>query len=350
MLGHALLALVPVLLFLVGLLLMDSFKLARPSSVLIAIAAGAAAAVACDRAYDGLFQLVAVPQAPFTRYIAPLAEESVKAVIIVYFIVRRRVGFLVDAAQLGFAAGTGFALVENVQYLRDLPDATAVVWLVRGVGTALLHGGTTAVFAMMAKSASDRHQQRKLFAFVPGFVTACVIHSAFNHVLLPPFAMVAVLLLVFPLVILTVFKRSERATREWVVAGLDLDVDLLELVNSELFTSTRMGKYLDQLKARFPGPVVADMFCLLRVQLELAIQAKGMLIAREAGLMTKPHEDAFRAIEEERCLRISIGPTGLLALRPLHVSTHRDAWHQYLLRQPSSVAKRRGRATALRHE
>ena len=331
MMAHALVALTPVLLFLVGLLLMDSFKLARPSSVLLALASGGVAAVACDRAYDVLFHFVALPQAPFTRYVAPVAEESAKALIVVYFILRKRMGFVIDAAQLGFAAGTGFALIENVEYLRDLPEATALVWIVRGVGTALLHGGTTALFAMLAKSASDRRQGPVVMSFALPLALAIGIHSAFNHLLLPPLAMMALLLLIFPLMILLVFKRSEQATREWVVAGLDLDVDLLELINSDLFTSTRMGKYLEELKARFPGPVVTDMFCLLRIQLELAIQAKALLIAREAGLTVSPHDDAFRAIEEERFLRQSIGPTGLLALGPLHVSSYRDAWHQYLL-------------------
>jgi hypothetical protein len=30
-------------------------------------------------------------------------------------------------------------------------------------------------------------------------------------------------------------------------------------------------------------------------------------------------------------LEKSIGKTGLLALGPLHVTTHRDDWHRYLL-------------------
>ena len=66
--------------------------------------------------------------------------------------------------------------------------------------------------------------------------------------------------------------------------GLDLDVELLRLVLSEDFGQTRLGAYLDELRSRFPGPVVADMFCLMRLELELGIRAKGMLMAREAGL------------------------------------------------------------------
>ena len=69
----------------------------------------------------------------------------------------RRVGFLVDAAVLGFAVGAGFALVENVVYLRAITDAPLGLWLVRGLGTAVMHGGTTAMFAMLARTLVDRY-------------------------------------------------------------------------------------------------------------------------------------------------------------------------------------------------
>jgi hypothetical protein len=136
---------------------------------------------------------------------------------------------------------------------------------------------------------------------------------------------------VLPVLVLIVFQRSERATREWIGAGLDLDIELLRLVESEDFSFTRFGKYLNELRARFPGYVVVDMFCLLRVELELAIQAKAMLVARGAGLDVPVHSDAFAAFAEVKYLRKSIGAVGLLALRPLHVTSHRDEWHRYLL-------------------
>ena len=46
------------------------------------------------------------------------SRSSLKALIVVVLIRTHRIGFLVDAAILGFAVGTGFALVENLYYLR----------------------------------------------------------------------------------------------------------------------------------------------------------------------------------------------------------------------------------------
>jgi hypothetical protein len=36
-------------------------------------------------------------------------------------------------------------------------------------------------------------------------------------------------------------------------------------------------------------------------------------------------------VEKIRYLRSSIGTTGLLALHPVQVTSHRDDWHRYLL-------------------
>jgi len=327
---NVVLSLVPVLLLLALLQLMDTFKLVRLTAVAVALIAGAIAALLCLTLHDAIVAGTAIDPRLFTRYVAPLTEEIAKAAFIVVLLLRNRVGFLVDAAVQGFAVGTGFALVENVHYLQYLGDAGLSLWLVRGLGTAVLHGATTAVFAMVSKTMADR-RGRGALAFVPGLGLAAGIHAAFNHVPLPPLAMTALLLIVLPLVIVVVFQRSEHATRDWVGAGLDLDLELLELVRSEHFAFTRFGQYLQELRARFSGPVVADMFCLLRLELELSIQAKAMLMAREAGLEVPVTDDLHASLQEIGYLQASIGRTGLLALKPLQVTSARDQWHRYLL-------------------
>lgn len=340
MVANTVLAFFPVVLFLGVLMLMDSFKLARPSAVAAATGWGIAAACLCNVSYWALAPALPITGMQYSQFVAPVIEETAKAAFIVYLILRRRIGFPVDAAQLGFAVGTGFAVLENYQYLRVLSDASIVLWAVRGLGTAMLHGTATAVFAMIAQTATERHRDRKLAVFVPGWLSAVVIHAAFNLLPFSPVVTTATLLVALPLIVLYVFQRSERATREWVGAGLDLDLMLHETFASEALALTRFGAYLRELRQRFPGPVVADMLCLLRVELELSIQAKAVLIARDAGVAMPAHPDASAAIDEIRYLRGSIGRTGLLALGPVHVTSHRDDWHRYLLTGSESTTKK----------
>jgi len=327
-----LVALLPVSVFLALLMLFDSFKLVPKLMLVRALAAGAAAALVMLPVHAWLFDTLNVSTLQFSRYVAPVTEESLKALCLLYPLRRRQIGFLVDAAIVGFAIGAGFAMVENVDYLRNLGDPRIWVWIARGFGTAVLHATTTAIVAITAKSLGDRYPARSWLVVLPGWAAAVVLHSIFNHALVSPMLAAGVLIFVLPLVVLAVFGRSERKTHEWVGDGLDLDVELLELVRSSQFGNTRLGRYLNELKSRFPGPVVADMFCLLQLDLELAIRAKGLLMAHQAGL-DLPADPALKGRLEERVyLRRAIGKTGMLALRPLQMTSERDDWHQYLLK------------------
>jgi len=323
-------ALLPVLLFLLALVAMDSFKLVRPSAVLVAVVAGAVAALVCLLLHAQITD-AGLSAATLRRYVAPVTEETAKAAFVVLLIARRRIGFLVDAAILGFAVGTGFALVENVEYLQRMPNAGVALWIVRGLGTAMLHGGATAMFATIAKTLSDLPPDRLVRDIAPGFAAAVAVHAFFNYGLLPPLVTTLLLLTVLPVLVVYVFQRSERATREWIGGGLDLDVELLQLVMSEQFAGTHFAAYLQQLRRRFAGAVVVDMFCLLRLELELSVQARARVMARAAGLKMVRDADTAAYAAELRSLRESIGATGLLALKPLQVTTVRDDWHRHVL-------------------
>jgi protease PrsW len=334
-------ALVPVVLFLALLVVLDSFKLVKSSAVAMAIAWGAAAALLAMPMTGAVDAALHLSTRALVRYAGPVIEETLKLVLIGVLLRRKRIGFPVDAAVLGFAVGAGFALIENLVYLRALSSDSLALWVVRGLGTAILHGGTTSVAAMIAKMLSDSSPDRLQRPLAAAWAAAVLLHSAYNHLLLPAVASTLLLLIVFPLLILVVFQRSEAATREWVGAGLDLDVELLQLISSEHFGITRFGTYLDELRERFPGPVVVDMFCMLRLELELSVQAKALLLAREAGLRMAPHPDVAAGLEELKHLRSSIGPTGMLALTPLHVTSHRDEWHRYLVAETGTGAMSR---------
>jgi RsiW-degrading membrane proteinase PrsW (M82 family) len=329
-------ALVPVVVFLAGLALLDSFRLVRPLSIAAALAYGAAAAAASLQIHEWLLRVGHVPATVVGRFLAPVVEETAKAAFVVALLVTARIAFLVDAAIEGFAVGAGFALVENVWYLSSIGSAAGLVWIVRGLGTAVLQGATTTIFAVVTRTMLDRQPARGWTVFVPGWVAAVLIHAAFNSRLLPPVAETLVLLIALPLLVIIVFDRSERATREWIGAGLDLDVQLLGLVNSDRFAATRMGRYLQELRARVPRAVVVDMFCLLRLELEIAVAAKAVLLAREAGLELSVDADLEASLAERRHLQASIGKAGLLALKPLQVSGDRDRWHRRVLTRRAS--------------
>ena len=326
-----LLGFLPVVLFLAALILMDSYELVTRRSILAALMAGAAAALLCSLANQLLVVHLRLDVDVLRRYVAPVLEESVKAMYIVYLIRSSRVGFLVDAGIQGFAVGTGFAIIENLYYAGATRDQGLGLWIVRGLGTAVMHGSATAIVAILSKSLTERRGSMSPKLFLPGIALAAVAHSLFNQFILSPFVSTAAMLIVMPLLVGIVFERSEKATREWLGTDLDSEVELLDLIQSGEIAETPVGTYLASLN-RFPGPVVADMLCLLRIHLELSLRAKGILIAHSAGVHL-PVDDQVRAnLEEMRYLEWSIGKTGKIAIKPILRTSARDLWEIYMLR------------------
>lgn len=324
-------SLFPVLALLAALIFLDSFKLVPLRSVLQAILFGALTALVCMYVNGRLFGRLGWELSTFSRYAAPLVEEGAKAIHLMYLIRSRRVGFPVDAAIFGFALGAGFSLVENIYYLQTLDTANILVWIVRGFGTAALHGATLVIFGIISKVLSDRHANARLWVFLPGFTAAVAMHSIYNHFILPPVQSTMVLLAVLPILIVVVFDRSERATRRWLGEGWNADVEMLESITTGEICETRVGSYLETLHDKFPGPIVADMLCLLRLHLELALTAKGLLLAKEAGIKMPPDKEIKEKFAELGYLEHHIGQTGLWALKPFLYSSPRDLWQRHML-------------------
>jgi RsiW-degrading membrane proteinase PrsW (M82 family) len=322
---------VPVFLFLGALVLIDSYKLVALRAILLSVAGGVVAALASYGVYVVLRPGLDVDFTRYSTYVAPVVEETLKAAFVVYLLQRNKVGFVVDAAIHGFGIGTGFAFLENLYYLRVNPDATFWTWVVRGLGTAIMHGGATAIVAMVSRSLANRAGVFRLHLVLPGLGVAVVLHSLYNHFLLHPLLATALIVLVVPILSVAVFQRSERDTTAWLGAGFDTDQELLKAVHSGQMSGTPVGTYLTTVRSRFAPEVIVDMMCLLRLRAELAIRAKGILLMREAGFDAAPDPRVKDTFDELRYLEQSIGKTGLLALQPfLHTST-RDLWQLNML-------------------
>ena len=323
--------LLPVLIFLVALLYMDSYKLVRLKTILWVVAAGAALVVLAYFINGALQEWLPVDRKSFVRYVAPLSEEAIKALVIIALLYMSRIGFLVDGAIMGFAVGTGFAFVENLYYLNLLGDAHLGVWIVRGFGTAIMHGGVTAIFAIMTQALTERHMKINPLRYVPGFIVAISLHSLFNHFVLPPLQMTLLILLILPPVLYMVFQRSANHLHEWLELDFDADAELLQQINSGDFAQSKIGRFLQDLREKFDGPVVVDMLCYLRLYTELAIRAKGVLMMRENGLDAPIGERTREKFAEMEYLENSIGKTGVLAMRPFLHMTRKDLWQIYML-------------------
>lgn len=331
---HALaLGVLPVLCFLAALRALDSFKLVALRWVLALLATGSLLAGAAMALNGALLEATQLALPSYSRYVAPWVEEGLKCAVIALLVHTHRIGFAADAAVFGFAVGAGFATVENVWFVHLVPEASTLTWIVRGFGTALMHGGACAAFAVASVTLLEVRPASSWRAFVPGLALAALLHSGFNHLVAQPMVATLTTLLVLPAVLGWVFQRSERATRDWLGQGFDADVAMLAQLRSGALASTPTGQYLHTLREHLSPELRMDVLCYLQLFTELSLKAKGLLMLRENGFEAEPGSEVPALLQELEHLRRSIGPTGMHALRPLLRLRRQDLWQMFALGQ-----------------
>ncbi len=316
----------PVITFLACLYVFDNFKLVDKYTLLFCLAWGMTAAVFSFYVNTFLVESTALSFKSFTRYLAPLTEEIMKALIIIFFISRKRIGFTVDAAIYGFAAGTGFALAENMFYLLNLGmGADMLTWILRGFGTALMHGGNTALLAVIIMSGIQRDKAMAIVVW-PGLLVVYLLHSAYNHFFLHPFLQAVLLLIILPAAFALVFIKNNKLIQSWLEIEFNNEVDMLRMIRQGRFRQTRAGSYLASLRKHFSSETIVDLYCYVSLYLELSIKAKRNLMLKENGFQIFIEEDVKGKLLEIEHLRKRIGKTGELALQPLVRMKHRELW------------------------
>ena len=203
-------SLLPSIILLLVFVLMDSYKLLNIKTVIIAIIIGALAALGSYFSNTFILNNSNIDWVFYSRYGAPFIEEFFKGLVLVYLIRFNRIGFNIDAAIYGFALGAGFAIIENLYYVMVLDQDTSLgIFVIRGFGTALMHGGTTTIFAVISKTLVESRIGGDWGGYFVGFLLSVVFHSFYNHFFFDPILLTVIILVTLPLVLILVFKRSE---------------------------------------------------------------------------------------------------------------------------------------------
>jgi len=313
------LSILPVLVFLIFLFLLDSFKLVVKKILLVALLWGSLSAL--------IVYMLQISH----PVLAPVIEEAIKAVFILYIIYKNKVGFMVDAAVYGFAAGAGFALVENLFYLNALGDASILTWIIRGFGTALMHGGCTALVAVIIISGKSRGKKMSLYLILAFFV-AFLIHFAFNLFYIKPLYQTLGIIVLLPVVFILIFSHSEHQLHNWLEIEFSSEVELLNMMNKGEMLNTKAGKYLSSLRSNFSGESILDMYCYISLYLELSIKAKRNLMLKENDFPLIQENGIDGKLTELKELKKRIGKVGEFTLSPLIRMNYRDLWKLNLLK------------------
>jgi hypothetical protein len=201
----------------------------------------------------------------------------------------------------------------------------------RLVFAMLAAGGVVAIFAVVTQTLAERSVAVRPVHCVPGLLVAIAVHSIFNHFFVSPVLSTIGVLFTLPPLLYLLFHISEHRTHNWLEVDFDEDAELMRMLDSGNFDRTPAGIFLSGLRDKLDGTLLADMLCYLRVYTELALRAKGLLLARENGLDVEMDGETREKFEELRYLEQSIGVAGRVTMRPFLQMTTKDLWQLYVL-------------------
>jgi|SRR5579871_324571 len=318
--------LLPSVVFLLVLLNLDAYKLVDLREIAECLFAGIVLAVVSYYANARAIGLLKTSFATYSHFAAPIAEESLKAAFMILLFARNRIGFMVDAAITGFAVGTGFALSENIYYLWNLPGAPLGVWIVRGFGTAIMHGGAVAIFGVMAQALTERKAIINPLMLLPGLGVAILVHGLYNYLQYSPLIATAVMLVTVPMLLLLVFGKSEHKIHTWLISDYKSHEHLLEDIKSGEFTHSEAGQFILDVHNRFDPAVIAELFEYIKLHTLLAMSADQIELAREKGEKPVGKHELHEAFKRLHALEKKIGRAAMLAVWPHLHFTRRELW------------------------
>lgn len=323
-------SLLPVIVFLFILNSLDTFKLLKVSVIVLGILWGVSVALLASQINNYFFSFLDYKLV--VGLTAPVVEEFLKYGIIIFLFHKNKLGFLSDSLIIGFASGTGFSIIENIFYLNQLETQNLMFWIIRGFGTAIMHGTATGIASVVAQNFISRNEQLKYRHLLSGLMCGILIHVVFNNFFLSPLLQTILQISLLPVIIISIFSRSENSLRGWMDEQCDSEIELLRMMKNGEFKTTRTGKYILSIKARFSREVIVDMLAYIQLHLELSLKAKGILLMREAGFNPEI-KDEFRSLFDElKFLSKSIGKVGMLTLKPIIHTSQKDLWKLNLLK------------------
>jgi protease PrsW len=325
-------ALIPVLLMAMLFAWLDVFKLMSPWEMIGCLLLGTVAALAAWPLSGQMLDTLPMGYSFYSRIVAPWIEEALKCVALALLFMTNRIGFKIDAIICGFAIGAGFSVIENIFYLARFPELTTAVWLVRGLGTAVMHGTTTAILAAVAHELGERSlrlqggQMFNPFWLLPGYLAASLVHLLFNQFPSHPSEVMIVTMVVAPLVLIGLMRFGEGETHKWLVEESESHRRWLEEWQSGGFPTDASGQRLAALAAR-SKPAEATLirdYCMLKA--ELVVAAEEELLDRDRKLEEGEEDRLRKSFAELDRLKKALGKVGYAAVRRNSPFSSNDEW------------------------
>jgi RsiW-degrading membrane proteinase PrsW (M82 family) len=262
-----------------------------------------------------------LPRLDVIRYSAPIIEEILKGLILWYLISRPRFTYFVEGAVYGFAAGIGFAIVENFQYINSAQAAGLTLALSRVISTNLMHAAATSILGIfLGQARFERTWLRRLLVGLLGLGIAMLLHIGFNNLvtrvgggLLLLYAAAAGIAAAG--LIAYVIKRGLKTGKTWLEESLGMTD---RVTSGEAAVVTRMESVddiLEPLAERFGNQKAAEIKDFLTKQARLGFMRKSVKRLSDERMKRATEEEIAKLRGQVDEARRKVGSYAMLFLR-----------------------------------
>lgn len=334
------LALLPVLVLLAVFVWLDAFALMSFKEIAVLLVLGGIGAVAAYPVSGKMLDTLPIGFSLYSRFVAPWIEEAIKTQIMMALFRMNRVGYKLDAVISGFAIGAGFSVVENALYLTLFPTYGTGTWLVRGFGTAIMHGTTLACLAAIAHEFAERETREaaadyrfSLIWFVPGYALAVALHMAFNQFPERPLLALLGTVIVAPILLIGILSFGTAEAQKWLVAEKAEHLAQLEALRAGRWPDTPAGAKIGALADRLDPEAAKRVRRYWELQAWLVAEAEETMLEEAAGDVEFDPAQIRAALAELEGLKRALGRSTFAALQSLLPFSRNDQWEVAELKQ-----------------
>ncbi|MBX3014132.1 MAG: PrsW family intramembrane metalloprotease [Caldilineaceae bacterium] len=266
--------------------------------------------------------------------VAPMIEEVLKSLVLIYYVRRPDFTYFVDGAIYGFAAGVAFAVAENLLYLSRVGDSGGFgLALTRAFSTSLMHGSASALVGVALGRLRFGRGLTRFGALALGWSAAIGLHLAFNNLISRNWG---VLTIIFAIVLGLsgvllnglLIRWGLRAEQAWLRETLDQAVGVSRGEAAVVQELAQLDRLLAPVAERFGPQKRQQVETFLRRQAQLGLKRKVEVMTLDPQLRQAMAAEVVALREEVDALRRAIGVYCMSYVRSILPPASEPLWQR----------------------
>lgn len=277
------------------------------------------------------------------QFIAPVIEEILKGLVLLFLIRQKNFTYFIDGAIYGFAAGVGFAIVENFEYILAGSGGGLTTAISRVISTNLMHAGATATLGIILGIARFQKPARQTIYSFGGILLAIALHMGYNNLVT---RVSSGWLMVYAIIIgcgaagfiALMIRKGLAVEKDWIGQTLGVTDRVEKGEVSAIQNIENVDKILERLDERLGAEKGEKIIKLLQVQAKLGIQRKAAQLMENETMRRGIQSEVDNLRKEMEKLRREIGSYAMVYVRATHLEEI-FSWQTALTAQLEVLAK-----------